>query len=204
MPCAATTASSAAGFLKPVGGRSPSALLAFVLIAVSGCDLAGSSPAGSMLPPRPSPSAGASTGVYVPTGKLPPDTQCLLDHGFSLTAVLPAEVPGDAPGYKLETDLDPDQIDAISKECRKLVSPPPEKSDAEIKVIYDRWMEERLCLIGLGYHPVEPSTFEKFLADWRTGVSPWMPTDGVDTGTWSGADYETAKQTCTLEFFSRE
>ena len=65
-------------------------------------------------------------------------------------------------------------------------------------------MQERECLVGLGYHPVEPSTFEKFLADWRTNQPPWMPIDGIDTGVWTDADYQTAKKTCTLEFFSRD
>lgn len=90
---------------------------------------------------------------------------------------------------------------AIMVECSEKY-PQPEKTDAEVRVIYDRWVKERECLVGLGYDPVEPPTFEKFMADWRS-TGPWMPIDGIDTNAWSGADYEAAKKACTLEFFSR-
>lgn len=92
---------------------------------------------------------------------------------------------------------------AIFTECMdKYPTPDKPKTDAEVRVIFDRWVKERECLVGLGYQPVEPPTFEKFLADWNS-TGPWMPIDGIDTNAWSGADYEAAKKACVLEFFSR-
>jgi hypothetical protein len=145
---------------------------------------------------------GASPGVSIPAEDLPPDTRCLVDHGFRLVAVLPPEIEGDAPGYKLESDLPPNQASAIIDECQKL-APEVRETDAELRVIYDRWVDERDCLIKLGYHPAPPPSFEKFAADWRS-TGPWMPIDGIDTGSWSDAEYRAAKDRCTLEFFSRD
>lgn len=68
-------------------------------------------------------------------------------------------------------------------------------------MIYDRWVKERECLVDLGYHPTEPPTLETFISDWKTG--PWDPLTGVDTGAWTDADYQAAKQACTLEFYGR-
>ena len=147
-------------------------------------------------------SPAATNAVPIPVGQLPPDTQCMIDHGWKLIEVRPPEVPGDPPSYKLESDLPPGQQQAIIDECQKLASPPPEKTDQELRTIYDRWVTERECLVGLGYHPTEPPTFEKFAADWRSS-GPWMPIDGVDTGSWTDAAYQAAKGACTLEMFHR-
>lgn len=146
----------------------------------------------------PSPSG----GIAVPTGQLPPDVQCLVDHGFSVE-VEPPQFEGDTPGYVLQSDLPAEEARAISMECSKLRPPRRQLTDAELRVIYDRWVDERDCLIELGYRPVEPPSFETFVADWRS-TGPWMPIDGVDTNAWSGADYAEAKERCILEMFDRD
>jgi len=144
----------------------------------------------------------SSLGLSIPTEELPPDIQCYVDHGFSLVKVMDPTFEGDRPGYQLSTDLPASQTDAIRDECEKLAPPNVPKADDELRVIYDRWVDERDCLIELGYRPALPPSFEKFATDWRS-TGPWMPIDGVDTGAWSDAQYREAKDRCKLEFFSR-
>lgn len=165
-----------------------------VVVTTFGC---GQTPA-----THPPASPGTGAGVPIPIGQLPADTQCMVDHGWQLVEMLPPEVPGDPPGYKLESDLPSDQMAAIIEECQKLAPSAPVMTDRELRAIYDRWVKERECLVGLGYHPTEPPTFEKFAADWRT-TGPWGPLDGVDTGAWTDAAYQAAKEACTLEMFHR-
>lgn len=140
--------------------------------------------------------------MAIPTGPLPPLTQCLVDHGFRIAKVEPPQAEWDTPSYVLESDLSVDQAMVVMDECRKL-HPSAQKTDAELRVIYDRWIEERTCMVGLGYQPAEPPSFEQFLSDWRSPRGPWMPIDGVDTGSWTSAEYEEAKAKCTLEMFDR-
>jgi hypothetical protein len=102
----------------------------------------------------------------------------------------------------LESDYEPEEGFAIIVACREKYSPYHEKTTGELRVIYDRWVAERDCLTELGYRPAEPPSFEKFVSDWRTG--PWNPLDGVDTSSWTDAQYRAAKERCTLEFFSRD
>ena len=118
-----------------------------------------------------------------------------------LVEVLPPEVPGDAPGYKLKSDLPASESAKFITECRKLAPDPPKPTVEQLRVIYDRWVAERDCLQGLGYTPDQPSSFEKFVSDYQTG--PWMPIDGVDTSRWTDAEYRRAKEECTLEMFTR-
>lgn len=167
---------------------------ALLLLLVGACS--GGLPAGS-----PISTSSLGPGISIPTEELPPDTRCLIDHGFVLVAVLPPEIPGDAPGYKLASDLPPAERVRIIKECRKLAPEPEQPTVDELRVIYDRWVAERECLKRLGYQPVEPSSFEKFVSDYRAG--PWMPIDGVDTSNWTDAEYRRAKEECTLEMFTR-
>lgn len=145
----------------------------------------------------------SSPGVSIPAQELPPDIQCYVDHGYTLVKIMDPTFEGDRPGYQLSTDLPADQIGAIHDQCEKLAPPYIPKTDDELRVIYDRWVDERDCLIELGYRPAPPPSFEKFAADWRS-TGPWMPIDGVDTGSWSDAEYREAKDRCKLEFFSRD
>lgn len=142
-------------------------------------------------------------GVSIPAEGLPADIQCLVDRGSRLVQIDQPAFPGDPPGYRLESDLSMAEQRAISIECEKLRPAQPEKSDAEVQVVYDRWLGQRECLIGLGYRPEEPPSFETFLSDWR-GDGPWTPLDGVNTRVWSSADYSEAKERCTLEFYDRD
>lgn len=172
------------------------ALAALVLLATGAC-----SPAAGQTPKAGGPSA--SLGAAIPTGQLPPLTQCLVDRGFWIERVEAPQASWDTPTYVLGSDLPADQAMAVTDECRRSIPPKPPKTDAEIRVIYDRWVKERTCLIGLGYQPAEPPSFEQFLSDWRSPKGPWMPIDGVDTGSWTAADYDQAKSECTLEMFDR-
>ena len=171
-------------------------LLAAGLLGVASCSNGAIS---SPSEPDPVP----SSGVSIPAGELPPDIQCYVDHGYTLVKIMDPSYEGDRPGYQLTTDLPADQTVAIRDECEKLAPPNVPKTDAELRVIYDRWVDERDCLIELGYQPAPPPSFEKFVADWRS-TGPWMPIDGVDTNSWTDAAYREAKDRCDLEFFSRD
>ena len=141
-------------------------------------------------------------GLAIPTGQLPPRVKCMVDRGFRITQVRPPQADWDLPEYVFEFDLPLAQATEVIDECRKLY-PTAQKTDAELRVIYDRWIDERRCLVELGYQPAEPPSFEQFLSDWRSPRGPWMPIDSVDTGSWTGAEYEEAKAKCTLEMFDR-
>jgi hypothetical protein len=121
----------------------------------------------------------------------------LVDHGFKLEQVTQSRLPGASPGYQMSGDLPPAQVAAVMDECGKLRPPRVEKTDAELRVVFDRWIQERACLVKLGFQPVEPPTFETFVAGWR-GASVWMPIDGIDLHS-PGGDMAQAKKTCTLE-----
>jgi hypothetical protein len=157
----------------------------------------------AQLPPTASATAPSSIGIDIPANELPPDTQCYVEHGFKIVGILQGAA-GEPPGYKLEAPMSDEEAAAVAKECDKLEPDAPEKTDEEIREIYDRWVGERECLVSLGYSPAEPPSFETFLEDYRHGPSgPWMPIDGVDTGVWSDSEYQTAKSRCTLEMFGR-
>jgi len=151
----------------------------------------------------PSSSPSPSPGISVPAEQLPPDIRCLVEHGARIVEVKPPLVPGDPPRYELALDLPFEEARRISDECQKLASPHPPLSDAEIRAIYERWVAEYECLVGLGYQPVPPPSVEAFIAGWR-GSGPWMPTDGIDVGDWSDAQYQEAKERCGLEFYERD
>jgi len=117
---------------------------------------------------------------------LPPDIQCYVDHGYTLVKVSEPWPGSERPGYQLTTDLPRAQTEAVRAACEKLAPPDVPKTEAELRTIYDRWVAERECLVQLGYQPAPPSSFEKFVSDWRS-TGPWMPIDGVDTGAWTDA-----------------
>ena len=76
-------------------------------------------------------------------------------------------------------------------------------TEERLRTIFRRWLDERTCLVELGYRPDPAPSFERFVSDWRSFDGPWMPIDGVNTNAWSDADYAEAKEQCTLEFFDR-
>lgn len=171
-----------------------------IIVALSVAIVAGCSSAPDHSPERGlmSPSIGP---IAIPTGQLPPDVRCAVDKGFRVAAIDAPSFEGDATSYRLESDLPTEEAMAILKECRETFNPYRERTAEELRVIYERWVNERQCLIELGYRPAEPPSFEKFAADWRTG--PWMPIDGVDTQSWTDAEYQEAKHRCTLEMFDK-
>lgn len=175
-----------------LGGRALAAVAVLLAVACTPVSAPGTK-TGSPTP---------SIGVSIPTGELPAWVQCAVDQGFRVARVDPPEIEGDPPRYVLEADYPAAQGMEILTACRDKHAPYQEKSTPELRVIYDRWVAERECLIELGYQPDKPPSFEKFVSDWRIG--PWLPIDGVDTGSWTDADYAEAKQRCTLEFFDRD
>lgn len=136
----------------------------------------------------------------------PPHVQCMIENGMRLVDVDEPEAGYGGPGYEFESNLPQEEQLRILEECRKLAPEAPAITDAELKVIYNRWLDERECLRNLGYSPVQPPSFEKFAEDWRSPPpesGPWDPLMGVDTGAWTDTEYQTAKDECTLEFFDR-
>lgn len=155
----------------------------------------------------PNPSSGASPrssseGVSIPVSQLTPLDRCMLDKGFRITKVRPAGAT-DAGSLVVEweSDLPFDTAASAASDCRQRFAPSRPKTEAEIRAIYAAWVEERKCLIGLGYNPVAPPSVEKFVSDWQTG--PWMPIDGIDTNAWTDEQYQEAKQRCGLEMYDR-
>ena len=119
---AETTADTLAG--RMAGVRIASVLtLALLGLLVVGCD-ASAIPT-SVTSPSP------VFGISVPAEQLPPDTRCLIDHGFVLVEVLPPEIEGDDPGYKLKSDLSSSESAAAIEECRKPVPDPPVMSESD-------------------------------------------------------------------------
>lgn len=153
--------------------------------------------------PAPTGSPSPSPGISVPVEQLPADVRCLVEHGARIVEVKPPLVPGDPPRYELALDLPFEEARRISVECQKLASPHPTLSDAEIRAIYERWVAEYECLVGLGYQPVPPPSVETFIAGWR-GSGPWSPIDGIDVGNWTDDQYQEAKERCGLEFYERD
>jgi len=143
--------------------------------------------------------------VSIPTGNLDAYAQCMIANGWRLVAIRSAGPGAGGPGYEWTRDNDgksPDEIKALLAECDGLRPSSRPLTNAEIREIYDRWVDEYHCMVGLGYQPDPPPSFEAFLATWKTG--PWMPIDGVDVDHWTQGQYDEAKAKCTLEFFDAE
>lgn len=170
----------------------PVRAVAAVALLVAAC--------GPAITPTESPQS-SGNGISIPAEQLTAAEQCLVDNGFRITGVHPPSFEGDRTWYTWESDYPPEQGAALLAECNDKYSPDREKTPAELREIYDRWVNERGCLVELGYRPVEPPSFEKFVSDWRVG--PWMPIDGVDTQDWTDAQYREAKERCTLEMYDR-
>jgi hypothetical protein len=175
------------------------ALAAMFLFVVAAC---GGLPSESAAP-TVTPTAAPSGGIAIPTDALPPHIACHIANGARLVEVEPPIFPGEPPRYVLEVQVvpgqDPREAAAAREACDRLAPPPPQRSDEDIREIYDRWVGQRLCLIELGYTPAEPPSFEQFLSDWR-GEGPWTPIDGVNIDLWTADEYRLAKERCTLEF----
>ena len=150
-----------------------------------------------------SPSSAIRTAgaVAIPTGNLDAYAQCMVDAGWQITAVHSAP-PGEPPGYEMTHpgQIDP-EIRARTQQCYTLAPSPRWPSDAEIRVIYNRYVDEYHCLVGLGYQPDPPPSVETFVASYKTG--PWSPIDGTGWESWSQAQYDAARAKCTIEMLIR-
>jgi hypothetical protein len=120
----------------------------------------------------------------------------MLDSGFRISAVHEG-YPGDPPWYSWSSEFSASVSSVKTQACAD-AAPPATKTDAQLRVIYDRWVQERECLISLGYSPAVPPSFEKFVVGWRS-TGPWAPIDGVDYTHWTSAQLQVAKQQCKLE-----
>ncbi len=142
----------------------------------------------------------SEAAVPIPTSELSDLDRCMLQAGFHISEVHPG-YSGSGTWYSWEAGPDVQNPAQAMVDCRSRYAPYHEKTVDELRVVYDRWVGEYQCLIGLGYRPAEPPSFETFVQTWKTG--PWMPIDGINTNSWSGAQYEEAKQKCGLEMFDR-
>lgn len=60
-------------------------------------------------------------------------------------------------------------------------------TDEDIQVEYDFHVETYHCLVEAGESPVEPTSFQKYLEDWRAQIPTWEPCAELDD---SRANYE--------------
>lgn len=92
-------------------------------------------------------------------------------------------------------------MDDISA-CEDKQGPHPEKTEDEIRVVFDEYLDDYECLVELGYSPTRPPSFDTFLATWTTG--PWMPIDGTNWNLWPYTEYLRVQETCDLTWLSVE
>jgi hypothetical protein len=194
--------------IDPFGGRSRRthtvsrlcAAAAAALLLLSAAVACGPSHGGS--PTAPGSGTASSpyaiwtpNAVVIPTGGLDPYVQCMVDAGWKIIAVHPGSPH---PGYDMTYPGQPDsEAQARTQQCYALMPSPVWPSDDEVRAIYNRWVGEYNCLIGLGYQPDPPPSVETFVASYRTG--PWDPSEGVAWDSWSQAQLSQAKAKCTLE-----
>jgi len=157
--------------------------------------------AGPAASPPARPPVTSRDGIEVPTEAIKPYIQCLLDAGEYIAEVHQPPVPGATPFFVLGITTDEETAFARAHACREKYAPFREKTEAEVREIYARWVDERECLIRLGYQPQEPPSEETFVEQWKTG--PWMPIDGTDYTHWGDEEFRTAKIECGLEMYDR-
>ena len=143
--------------------------------------------------------------ISIPTGDLDPFARCMVGIGWEITAVNTPFASGFPTSYqwKYTGDLNSQEVLVQTQQCKALRPVAPTLTTNELRALYDHWVEVYHCLVGLGYQPDPPSSFETFLAtyfDKKTG--PWMPIDGVDVDHWTQAQYDQAKSKCNLDMWS--
>jgi hypothetical protein len=140
--------------------------------------------------------------ISIPTGAQDAFVRCMLALGWQVTAVYTPSTSGDASHYQFThpNGVDPELLHEQTQQCQTLEPSPVAFTDDEIRQIYNRWVGEYKCLVGLGYQPDPPPSVETFVASWKTG--PWMPIQGIATEGWGQAQYDEAKAKCTLDMFS--
>lgn len=180
-------------------GRSLSGIGALAIggLILASCSLAVPHPTAA---PRPTP----LVDVSALGARLRPLDRCMLDTGARPVKLREPGDPLAAQNLVVEWVTDGTSPDTMAArlECRHRFAPYRMKTEAEIREIYARWVDEWECLVSLGYHPAEPPSVETFVADWTTG--PWDPITGLRTISWSDAQYREAKDRCTLEMYDRD
>jgi hypothetical protein len=123
-------------------------------------------------------------------------------HGRCCWQIKAVHAEMSPPGYEMiYPGQDDSDAQARTQQCYALMPSPAWPSDGEIRVIYNRWVGEYNCLVGLGYQPDPPPSVETFVASYKT--DPWMPTNGVAWNTWSDAQLAQVKTKCTIEMAGR-
>jgi hypothetical protein len=175
-------------------------MLATALILMLSAAACGS-PIGSQSPQPSTPSA--TNAVSIPTGNLSAFDRCLIAAGYQIKAFNPDSQGRSQYQWTLEkTGADADRAREEQEQCKTLSPSPHILTDAEVADVYNLWVDEYHCLVGMGYEPTSPPSVEAFIASWKTSV--WMPIDGIDTDHWTQTQYDQAKAKCTLEFFTAE
>lgn len=183
--------------------RSASYRLSVLAVAVSLTFLVGVAAACAPSVPSAPPSPSQESAVPVPTDdtELSAADRCMLDSGFRITAIHEGTA-GQRQWYSWAFNGPPGESATRFAECQELAPSPVDKTVAELRQIFDRWVKERDCLARLGYTPVPPPSFEAFVVGWKT-TGPWMPVDGTDYTTWTTAEYNAVKLQCKLEAYER-
>ena len=140
--------------------------------------------------------------VSIPTDQLDAYAQCMVNAGWQITAIR-STGPDEPPEYRFAApsvtgQASYQELQDRSTHCETLRPTPRELTDDEIRGIYNRWVGQYQCLVGLGYQPDPPPSVEKFIVDWK-GDGPWNPLAGVDFGTWTQTQLNEAKAKCTLD-----
>ncbi|MCA5891877.1 hypothetical protein LEP48_00740 [Isoptericola sp. NEAU-Y5] len=117
--------------------------------------------------------------------------RCLREKGWE-------GVTADAGGLSYET-LPRDQAGAFTDDmaaCEDAVGPGPYDEPltrAEVAVVYDRWVDAKACLEGLGHEISEPPSVNVFIDDYLHGDDgPWSPFAELP----AGVALDRVKQTC--------
>jgi hypothetical protein len=169
-------------------------------VALACCSKSTGSPS-----PTPSsiggPTSHSTNPIAIPTGELDAFARCMIGQGWQLIEVSTPIAPGFPTqyGFSAPSGVGPEILDR-TRQCESLKPAVPTLSPAQIREVYDRWVGQYRCLVGLGYHPNLPPSFETFAATWATG--PWSPIDGVDVDNWTQAQYDQAKSTCILDVYN--
>ena len=183
------------------GRPKASRLLAGAAAVLLVCTAISCSPSRSGTPTTPGSGTASTPGaiwtpppVTIPTGGLDSFVQCMVNAGYKIIYYNAQASPLQ---YELSGPEMTSELQARVHQCEALKPSFSWPSDDEIRAIYNRWVGEYQCLIGLGYQPDPPPSVETFVASYRTG--PWDPTFGVAWDGWSQAQLSQAKAKCTLE-----
>lgn len=154
--------------LRPVTAAAGGAMLIALLAACS------SSPA-------PTPSSTEETATLTAGERIAAVKRCIEDRGWSV-----ALTPDNGLTF---SDVPPEQESELTtaiNECQAEypVSPPTPEN---LNILYKAEVEQRLCLIGLGYELPEPPTLATYIDTYTT--DPWFAIADASPETMSPAKY---------------